>query len=175
MIRTILVPTDGSDHADKAVLLASDLASKYDAHLVFLHVLLGDATMADIRAIMEGHDLSREMGQQLDRLDEMQVAASIATEDVYIPIPLPGDLLEAVGNIILADAQEVAKKHQAKDVECILRHGEAANCILRAADDLGANIIVMGSRGMSDLKGLLVGSVSHKVSHLAECTCVSVK
>jgi len=36
-------------------------------------------------------------------------------------------------------------------------------------------MIVMGSRGLSDFKGLLLGSISHKVSAQAECTCVTVK
>jgi len=39
MIKTILVPTDGSDHANKAVGLATDLALKYGASLVLLHVI----------------------------------------------------------------------------------------------------------------------------------------
>ncbi len=39
MIKTILVPTDGSEHAKKAVLLASDIAEKFDARMVVLHVL----------------------------------------------------------------------------------------------------------------------------------------
>ena len=43
------------------------------------------------------------------------------------------------------------------------------------AQDRKADAIVMGSRGLSDIKGLFLGSVSHKVSHLAECTCITVK
>ena len=39
MIKTVLVPTDGSDHANKAVGLASDLALKYEARMVVLHVI----------------------------------------------------------------------------------------------------------------------------------------
>ncbi len=39
MFKTVLVATDGSKHASKAITLASDLAVKYDARLVLLHVL----------------------------------------------------------------------------------------------------------------------------------------
>ena len=42
MIKTILVPTDGSEHAKKAVLLAADIAEKFDARMVILHVLSSD-------------------------------------------------------------------------------------------------------------------------------------
>ncbi len=46
MIKTILVPTDGSEHAKKAVLLAADIAEKFDARMVVLHVLSKDPLSA---------------------------------------------------------------------------------------------------------------------------------
>ena len=36
-------------------------------------------------------------------------------------------------------------------------------------------MIVMGSRGLSDAKALFLGSVSHKVTNQATCTCATVK
>jgi nucleotide-binding universal stress UspA family protein len=50
--------------------------------------------------------------------------------------------------------------------------GRAAKAILRAAESEGADVIVMGSRGLSDLAGLLLGSVTHKVIQLSHCTVV---
>jgi nucleotide-binding universal stress UspA family protein len=60
-------------------------------------------------------------------------------------------------------------------MQTVLEDGDPANAILRVAKRLQVNMIFLGSRGLSDTKGLLMGSVSHKVAHLAECTCVSVK
>ncbi len=47
--------------------------------------------------------------------------------------------------------------------------GRAAGSIVKAADDSSAGLIIMGTRGRSNLAGLLLGSVSHKVIQLAHC------
>jgi nucleotide-binding universal stress UspA family protein len=47
--------------------------------------------------------------------------------------------------------------------------GRAAQAILDVASNEGADLIVMGTRGLSDLKGLLLGSVTHKVIQLSDC------
>ena len=45
--------------------------------------------------------------------------------------------------------------------------GRVAKDIVETADEFGADLIVMGSRGLSDVQGILLGSVAHKVIHLA--------
>jgi nucleotide-binding universal stress UspA family protein len=50
-----------------------------------------------------------------------------------------------------------------------------ASAILQEARDLDAGMIVVGSRGLSDLGGLLLGSVAHKVIQLATCPVLVVR
>lgn len=53
MTETILVPTDGSDHAVKAISFASDIASKYDVRVVLFHALLVGIPSGEILNLVE--------------------------------------------------------------------------------------------------------------------------
>lgn len=55
-----------------------------------------------------------------------------------------------------------------------LAWGSAARTIVDEAGRLGADAIVMGSRGPSDLAGLVLGRVSHRVLHTAACRVITV-
>jgi nucleotide-binding universal stress UspA family protein len=53
--------------------------------------------------------------------------------------------------------------------------GHSARAIVEAAETEDAGMIVMGSRGLTDFGGLFMGSVTHKVLHLAEIPVTVVR
>ncbi|MBW2433419.1 MAG: universal stress protein [Deltaproteobacteria bacterium] len=55
-----------------------------------------------------------------------------------------------------------------------LQDGLETESILKVAENCKADLIVMGTRGLGAVKGLLVGSVSRKVIHYAECPVMVV-
>lgn len=158
MFKTLLVATDGSRHAHKAVELASDLAEKYGARMILLHVI---------------HE---RVSESLQRMAEIEYGAEIAAASA-----LPNqkaaiyEALQDLGRRILEQAEQVARGKGVKNISKVVEEGDAVKRILEQAERTQADLIVLGSRGLSDLKGLLQGSVSHKVSQLALCTCVTVK
>ena len=60
------------------------------------------------------------------------------------------------------------------EIRTELREGPEAESILDFAENSQADIIVMGTRGMGAIKGLLLGSVSRKVIHYANCPVMVV-
>ncbi len=176
MIKTIIVPTDGSDHAAKAVELAADIAVKYGARLVLLHALLRHTTAAEIKALLQGSAIPADLAAKLEDLQDavLDVAAS-SYEGGVIFIPIPDDVLREVGDKILENARAAAAAKGVSEISAHRVEGEPTPNIIAAAEHEKADMIVMGSRGLGKVAGLLMGSVSHKVSHLATCTCVTVK
>ena len=82
---------------------------------------------------------------------------------------------QAIGDYLLQSSKRVAAERGVKEVKGVVTDGDPAKAILDCAKIEGADLIVIGSRGLGDLKGLLVGSVSHKVCQLADCTCITVR
>jgi nucleotide-binding universal stress UspA family protein len=61
------------------------------------------------------------------------------------------------------------------EVEEDLLEGPAANAILTVAEIRNANLIILGTRGMGNVKGVIFGSVSNKVMHYAPCAVMVVR
>lgn len=148
MIKTILVPVDGSTHANTAIDWASDLAVKFGARLIVMHVI-PEGRLTSSRAEM----------RQLAKIEHMTEAETFET--------MAGDLVRT--------AVQRARSHGAKKVESLTESGDAAKAILDQAARTGAQLIVMGRRGLGGLPGLVLGSVSSKVLQLADCACLTVK
>lgn len=81
----------------------------------------------------------------------------------------------SAGSKILADlVWEASAKHGFK-IDTLLERGDAREKILTASRENSADIIVIGSRGMGKLKGLLLGSVSQSVVQNARIPVLVVK
>ena len=173
MIETILVPTDGSEHARKAVGFAADLAEKYGARLLLLHVLLQEPVSDEMlrwarveHLVEEGPGGDGAMATGYGRFGQLLSRA---------PRVPSTRVLSALGEAILDHAGRVARDGGARQVEEMMLPGDAPQTILKVAREKKADLIVMGSRGLSDFRGLLQGSVSHKVSSMAPCTVITVR
>lgn len=176
MIKTIVVPTDGSEHAKKAIDLASDIADKYDARMVIVHALLRHASESELEALCKEITMPESLEKKFEEIRENFVEmVTSAYEPGYISIIVPDDILNEVGNLVLENARLRAESNGAKDITTQILDGAPADKIIAVAEKENASLIVMGSRGLGEIAGLLMGSVSHKVSHLSSCTCVTVK
>ena len=149
MFKHILVPVDGSDSAQRAVEHAASLARTYGARLVLLQVMV--------------------------RIGSDQVPASLRevarTEHIEVT---EARLLRSVAESIVEKAKDLAKAGGAEDVETAIEHGDPANTIVDYGTTHDIDLIVMGRRGLGQLAGLLMGSVSHKVAHHSTCACLTV-
>lgn len=176
MIENILVPTDGSEHAVKAVEMAADLAGKYGARLVILHVRLRHASVSEVEALLEGKSVPDELMKRIEASREAALeAASHAYEGGLLFMTLPDDVLDEVGGVIVDNAKTAAEAAGVSNVSTEIVNGDPADMIVAAAEHEKSDMIVMGSRGLGNVSGLLMGSVSQKVLQRTECTCVTVK
>jgi nucleotide-binding universal stress UspA family protein len=81
----------------------------------------------------------------------------------------------AVAQLIAHEAEVAAREAGLKDVESLVVEGDPTRRISEIARDRSAEAIVVGSRGLGEVAGLLLGSVSHKLAQVAPCTCIIVR
>jgi nucleotide-binding universal stress UspA family protein len=177
MIKRVLVALDGSDHAKRAMDLACEMASRFDAELIAVHVIC-DKSISQAERRMAEAELESEGAKNFNVTSLLHAGGDARFESQRLAeqaAETQGRLRWALGNCLMSNAQARAKEKAVQKVRTITRVGDPAKEILSVAGEEHADIIVMGRRGLGDLAGLLLGSVSHKVSHLADCACLTLK
>jgi nucleotide-binding universal stress UspA family protein len=145
MFKSVVVGTDGSDTASKAVDAAVELAR------------LTGATLEIVSAY-------EPVPAQRLRAEARQVPADLEwminpREDVE------ATLAEAAGRV----------RDAGVTVRTYARVGDPADAILDVAEERGSDLIVVGNKGMTGAKRFLLGSVPNKISHHAPCSVLIVR
>ncbi len=172
-LKSILVPTDGSKQADKAVSFASDIASKYGANLTLAYVMSRGPSLEMLRGTIEMSKLSADTRDEIDPAKHL-IAEHMSS--IVMPPVVSRDALTEIGKQILERGQKTAEAKGIQVPKIVLLYGDdPARKILQVAKQEHADLIAMGSRGLGGAEGLLAGSVSYKVNHTAPCTCLIVR
>jgi len=141
----IVVGTDGSETAGEAVRQAIDLAKLTNAQL-------------SIVSAYQPVSSRRVQGEQLDAPADVQHEIG-PREDVNL-------VLEAAA----ADARKAGVEAKVHPVQA-----DPADAILNVAEETGADLIVVGNKGMTGARRYLLGSVPNNVSHHAPCSVIIVR
>lgn len=141
----VLVGTDGSSSSFRAVRKAASIASDAGATLL----------LATIYRPMD----ARERQAAADALgaESYKVMGAHPAEDV------------------LRDATDQAHEVDRElKVDTVAVEGEPVDCLVQLAKDRKVDLVVVGNRGMTGIKGRILGSVPNGVAHKAECDVLIV-
>jgi nucleotide-binding universal stress UspA family protein len=152
MINRILVATDASAASNRALEMAAQLSTQYDAELLIIHVIRDMQIPFDIKEIPE--------------LESETIESFASARE---------EIMRKVAESVLRDARAKAAKAGASKVETTIGTGDPATSILDVAKRRETDMIVIGTRGLGKLKGQILGSVSRKVTNNAETSCLIVR
>jgi len=153
MFKNILVAVDGSEHSQKALNQALGLAERFKGKITLIHVYSTVVPLAP----------------SVDTLS----TPTLATASTAIAAKMTEEARKK-GSQVLDEAEQTVKE-RGISVEKVLREGDAVKEVVAVAQEREFDLIVVGHRGLSKLKELLLGSVSEGVSHKAPCPVLIVK
>ena len=140
MYQNILVPLDGSENAYKTLTHAGNLAKKFDSQVNVLSVFRHHSHIEK--------SISMVRPREPENLD---------------------DVLSAYAKDVVAHGKAILKEQGVDKVKGFIKMGTASKKILQFAKKHDIDLIIISSTGNGDLRGYLLGGVSHKVTGLAKC------
>jgi nucleotide-binding universal stress UspA family protein len=145
MYGSIVVGTDGSETAGEAVRQAAELAKTVGAQV---HIVSAYEPVPEARLRQERKEAPEEIQWAINPREEVENTLGSAKDQV---------------------------EGSAGKVETHAREGDAADAILDVAEEIDADLIVVGNRGMTGARRFLLGSVPNKISHHAPCSVLIVR
>ena len=147
MIDVIAVGTDGSATADKAVEFAMDLASRHEAELIVVSAYSNQPSAFVSAAMAAAWAPPEPVGPEWNTYQAERVEE------------------------LLADAKHRAEQ---RGIACRTASGEGdpADVVVELAERHGADLLVIGNRGM---QRRVLGSVPNTITHKARCSVLVVK
>ena len=150
----ILLATDGSREADLAATTAADLAKSTGSELHVIHVY--------------------GLAPLYPRYPEAVDPRGAEPEDPVLEEE-PAGLSEQRAREVLDAAVEKVRSAATTMVQAHLKAGGVPHEIVALAEDIGAGLVVMGSRGHGGIRRALMGSVSDAVVRHAHCPVLVVR
>jgi nucleotide-binding universal stress UspA family protein len=145
------------------------------------------STLSPLRSIVIGTDGSPSAAAAVRGGAEVArgSGARVHLVTAYPDIPSYRETIRSSAKAEAIDLQEVAEAVLARavgvleaegvEVETHAREGDPADVIIRVAEEVGAELIVVGSRGLTGLERFLLGSVSSKLSQHAPTSLMVVR
>jgi nucleotide-binding universal stress UspA family protein len=145
MFSQIVVGTDGSETAGKAVMQATELARQVGASVSLVSAY---EPVSGNRLREERREVPKDLEWMVNPREDVEATLKEAAEN-----------LDGAG----------------VKVDTFAREGDAADAILDVAEETNADLIVVGNKGMTGTKRFLLGSVPNKVSHHAPCSVLIIR
>ena len=160
MFKTILVAIDGSDTAARALEAAIDLALKQESQLYIVHIHLHGRPVEELERLAEIEHILPEMTATAlpSAAPNAQTVGEMLSDAEH-----EARVVSVMGDLILRRARQKSLEAGVEQVETYAGSGDYADGILDAIDDTGADLVVLGRRGLGRLRQMLLGSVTNKV------------
>ena len=133
-------------------------------------IFANEGSPAADRALLYVEHLARHGTSEVIVLHAYEVPNRYATTDAYDELRAS---FERAAWAVVEDAMEELQNTQVS-ARGLVRQGSAAQVILEVADEEGASLIVLGTRGPSSAAEFLLGNVSTEVLRYARCPVMAV-
>jgi nucleotide-binding universal stress UspA family protein len=145
---------------------------------VFSRIVVGtDGSDTAAEAVRQAVDLAKLSGAQLSIVSAYEPVSKRRIEGEQQGAP--ADVQHEIGpredvNLVL-DGAAAAAKQEGLEVQTHPVEGGPSDALLSVAEETGADLIVVGNKGMTGAKRFLLGSVPNNVSHHAPCSVMIVR
>ncbi|MEQ9424803.1 MAG: universal stress protein [Cyclobacteriaceae bacterium] len=146
MYKNILIPTDFSQESQNALATGVEFIQRHGGTVHLLNVVEDPYASSGMRKLLD------------------------LPED-----PMAGEMAKKLKENALNHLQAESDKYPDTDIDLIVRMGNPFKSIKIAADDLGVDLVIMGTNGASGMEEIMLGSTTEKIVRNVKCPVFSIK